>query len=76
MSFVKLNTGSTPFKAYCENTIHRISNRRIQSLVYFLNFNSHMVWCLHFLIKDMHEAFEIYPCYPPKMEDNFTHNAK
>lgn len=30
---------------------------------------------MHIFIKDMHDAFEIYPCYPLKMEDNFTHNT-
>lgn len=30
---------------------------------------------LAFFIKNIHEAFKLYPCYPQKMEDNFTHNA-
>lgn len=30
---------------------------------------------LAFFNKKIHEAFKLYPCYPQKMEDNFTHNA-
>lgn len=30
---------------------------------------------LAFFIKNIHEAFKLYPCYPQKMEDNFTQNA-
>lgn len=29
-----------------------------------------------FFIKDMHEAFKSYLYYPPKIEDNFTHNPE
>lgn len=48
-----------------------VSTNRILSLFYFNNFNV----MLAFFIKNIHEAFKLYPCYPQKMEDNFTHNA-
>lgn len=34
-----------------------------------------MVWCLHIPIKDMHGAFEMYPCYPKKNGGLLPQNA-
>lgn len=48
-----------------------VSTNRILSLFYFNNFYV----MLAFFIKNIHEAFKLYPCYPQKMEDNFTQNA-
>lgn len=48
-----------------------VSTNRILSLFYFNNFNV----MLAFFIKNIHDAFKLYPCYPQKMEDNFTQNA-